>query len=49
MASTVEELEAIKIMLTNRLIKLDADRDRLEGEVKLVEAKILRLKAGQKE
>lgn len=49
MASNVEELEAIRVMLLGRLEKLDKDKGMLETEVKLVEAKIERLKAGHKE
>ncbi len=46
---TVEELESIRKMLLSRIDKMDDAKATLENEVKLVEAKIERLKAGKTE
>lgn len=49
MGTTVEELESIRSMLLGRIRKTEDFKESLENEIKLVEAKIERLKAGAKE
>lgn len=47
--ATVEELQAIRRMLVARINKLEDAKETLESEVKLVDEKIERLKAGKTE